>query len=271
MAIIKNGLKMAGSIQGVSYFTRVGSDKVIARSKGGPTARRMKVGDEFKNTRKHQMEWKACVKFSKGLHHALGETYRLGDYSLCATWNGMGKNIMGLDTSRPVGERNLLISQHRQVLEDFSLNRTYPFNTVLRVSTEFEIDKATLHATVSLPHINTAMVLLNIQKLPYFRVIVNLGIISDFLFIPDNVRYPYQPVLQEYNGCSKSVVTAWFSTNDIIDPQSLTVQLEPRLVELMTPDTTALLSIGVEFGSVGFGGQINPVKRAGCGKILASV
>jgi hypothetical protein len=39
----------------------------------------------------------------------------------------------------------------------------------------------------------------------------------------------------------------------------------------MTPDTTALLGIVVEFGKVGFGGQITPVKHAGCGKILASV
>ena len=271
MAIIKGGLKIAGSIQGVTYYTRVGSDKVIARSKGGPSPRRMKLGDEFKNTRKHQIEWKACVKFSKGLHHALGETYRLGDYTLCSTWNGLGKNIMGLDTTKPAGERNLMLSLHRLLLEDFSLNRNYPFNTVLRVSTEFEVHKETLQATVSLPRINTGMVLLNIQSLPYFRIIVSLGIVSDFHFNPENKREPYTPSLKLYNGCNNSVMTPWFSTNDIVDPQTLNVHLLSRLVEQLTPDTTALLSIGVEFGSVGFAGQINPVKRAGCGKILASV
>ena len=72
-------------------------------------------------------------------------------------------------------------------------------------------------------------------------------------------------------AASKSVLTTWFSTDDIIDSQILTVQLEPSIVQQMIPDTTVLLSIGVEFGSVGFGGQINPVKRAGCGKILASL
>ena len=201
MAIIKGGNSITGSVQQTSYYTISGSGKVVARSKGGPKADRMKAGKEFVNTRKHQVEWKACVKFSKGLQHALGETYRLGDYNVSPVWNGLGKNLMGLDKINPVGERNLILSLHRQVLQDFSLNRNYPFNTVLRVSTEYEINKEILQATVSLPRINTAMVLLNIQKLPYFRLKVCLGMVSDILYNAGNEMEPYIPTLKQYNGC----------------------------------------------------------------------
>ena len=34
MAIVKGFLQMTGSIKGMSFYTRVGSDKVIMRTKG---------------------------------------------------------------------------------------------------------------------------------------------------------------------------------------------------------------------------------------------
>lgn len=270
MAIIRGGITISGSVQKTSYYNVKGSDKVIARTKGGPSANKMKTGKEFANVRKHQTEWVACVKFSKGLHHALGETYRLGDYNVSPAWNGLGKNIMKMDTGHPVGERNLYLSRYRQELEDFSLNRNYPFNTILRISTEYEVNKEILKATVKLPRINTEMSLLNIQKLPYFRIIISLGMVSDVLYNPDIPKY-YEPTLKYYNGCNISSLSDWFSANDIIEAQTLTVKLDDSLIEKMTVDTTLILGIGVEFGKVGFGGQITPVKRAGCGKILACV
>ena len=273
MAIIKGGISISGSVQQTSYYKISGSDNVIARTKGGPSANKMKTGKQFAKVRKHQIEWAACVKFSKGMKLALGEVYRLGDYNVSPVWNGLGKNMMTMDTENPVGERNLNLSLYRQELIDFSLNRNYPFNTVLRVSLEHEIKKEILKATVKLPRINTEMNLLNIQKLPYFRIIISLGFVSDILFTPGTGNHfkHYKPTLDQYNGCNISSFSDWFSTNDIIESQLLEVQLDGSLVPRMTPDTTVLLGIGVEFGKVGFGGQITPVKRACCGKILACV
>jgi hypothetical protein len=153
------------------------------------------------------------------------------------------------------------------------LNRNYPFNTVLRVSLEYEVNKEILLATVKLPRINTEMNLLNIQKLPYFRIIISLGFISDIMFTPGTGKriVHYKPTLDLYNGCNISTLSDWLSTNDIIEPQTLTVKLDDRLIQRMTPDTTVILGIGLEFGKVGFGGEITPVKRASSGKILASI
>jgi hypothetical protein len=143
----------------------------------------------------------------------------------------------------------------------------------LRITPHSEVDKKTLLATVQLPHIQTENDLLNIQKLPYFRVIVSLGIVSDILYDPDNQQVPYVPAFTNYTGCrsSTSTITDWLSTDDSINSQMITVKLDDKLAEVLTDNVTVLLGIGVEFGKVGFAGQIAAVKHAGCGKILASL
>ena len=269
MAIIKGAIQMTGGIRGVSFYTLAGSDKVIMRTKGGPKARRMKVGKEFEKLRQHQSEWSACVKFSQGIRYALGETYRLADYNVSPVWNGMGKNLMKLDNEHIISERNLKLSAYRQVLENFSLNRKYPFNTVFRVLPRYELSEDRLKATVLMPRINTQMDLVNIQKLPYFRLIISLGIVSDITYRPDEQTDRYFPELGYSNGQSESTLTEWYSANDIIPEQSLMVELLSSDIEHMSTDTTVLLGIGIEFGNVGFLGQVSEVKRAGCAKILA--
>ena len=259
---------MTGGIRGVSFYTIAGSDRVIMRTKGGPKARRIKVGKEFEKLRKHQTEWAACVKFSFGVHHGLGETYRLADYNVSPVWNGMGKNLMKLDAGHAVGERLLQLSLYKQVLENFSLNRNYPFNAVLRVTPTFELNRETLTATVTFPRFNSGIDILNIQRLPYFRLIVSIGIVSDILYYPENNSENYMPVTVT-NGCSNSSISDWQSANDTINEQKLTVQLHESIVEDMTDQVTVILSAGIEFGNVGFAGQISQVKRAGCAKILS--
>ena len=267
MAIIKGALQMTGGIKGVSFYTTTGSDKVIMRTKGGPKARRMKTGEEFENVRKHQTEWAGSVKFARSVGDALGDIYRLADYNVWSVLCGMGKNLMSLDTVHPAGQRNLMLSEYRKVLENFSLNRNFQFNSVLRINPEFEIDKPTLNAWVSIPQINTEMDLQNIQKLPYFRVMVTLGIVSDVVYVPGEKQSTYEPV-NEFTGSRLSTISEWFSTEDIINEQTLNVKLDAEVLK-MTDDVTVLLGIGVEFGKVSFAGQITPVKHAGSGKVLA--
>lgn len=58
-----------------------------------------------------------------------------------SVYNDMGKSILKLDTQHPVGERQLHLSSFRHVLESFSLNRNSPFNTVLCVTPQYDVDK----------------------------------------------------------------------------------------------------------------------------------
>ena len=60
---------MTGSISNVSFYTRRGSDKMIARSKGGASKEKIKSAPEFEGFRLQQKEWKGCTGFA--LHAAL--------------------------------------------------------------------------------------------------------------------------------------------------------------------------------------------------------
>lgn len=271
MAIVKGSVLATGSIKGVSFYTRMGSDKVIMRTKGGPSKNKIAKGAEFEKMRKHQGEWGVCVQFARMVKNTLGDISKLSDFNLSPVWTGLGKNLMGLDKIAPVGERALRLSTYRQALANYELNRKYPFNTVLRISPVFSVDKEQLFASVTFPQINTAMSLNNYRGLPYFRLHVTLGCVSDRVFNPLNLFYNYEPVSPELDGLFAAYTGPWLSANDLIQEHSVELQLSEEYVALDKKDATLLLNLGIEFGKVGFGGEISPVKYAGSGKILASI
>src|ERR1035437_7202314 len=170
MTIVKGFMQMTGSIQGVSFYTLKGSDKVIMRTKGGATKKRIAKGPKFENTRKQNMEFGGCSKFGCEVRKAFGGLHRIADYNVTPLLNAMGKNLMKLDTVSEIGKRNLKLTENKEILESFNFNRQYPFNTVVRISSQWELNRNKLHATVSIPRINTDIDLLNIQKLPFFRL-----------------------------------------------------------------------------------------------------
>ncbi len=268
MAIVKGVIQVTGGIKGVSFYTLPGSDKVIMRAKGGPSKRRMKVGDEFATVRKHQVEWAACVQFSRSIMDALGSVYKLADYNVSPVWNGLGKNLMKLDKINPVGERNLCISAYPEALESFNLNKKFPFNAVLRVTPQLTIDRENLKVKAFIPKLNTADDILNIQKLPYFRLKLNLGVLCDIFYKPDGLFSKYEPETAHTFGDAFMVQTEWLSANDILTDLELKIELDKAYIADITDKNTLIISMGIQFGNVGFGGKIDEVKRAGCGKIL---
>jgi hypothetical protein len=78
----------------VSFYTRVGIDKVIMRTKGSSTKYTIKNGQNFVKLGLHQLEWQGCVKFAQSMRDAIGETYRLADINLTPVWSGMGNKIV---------------------------------------------------------------------------------------------------------------------------------------------------------------------------------
>jgi hypothetical protein len=79
-------------------------------------------------------------------------------------------------------------------------------NTVYRVSTNYELNCEKLLASVTIPHINTVIDLLNIQPLPYFRIIVSLGTTSDMVF--NEMLKDYVPAAGALHGVA-AVPTAY--------------------------------------------------------------
>ncbi len=267
MAIVKGFMQMTGSIQGVSFYTRRGSDKVIMRTKGGPQKKQIENSPRFEKSRKNQCEFGGSGRFGSVSRHAFGELHRLADYNLIPVLTGIGKSLTKLDTTSETGQRSLKLSENKEALEGFNFNRNYPFTTVLRVSPRWKLDRETLQAIVTIPKINTEIDLLNIQKLPFFRLIVVIGCLSDMICNPANGQY--EPVVAELHGVSQTLTGEWNSTQTVLPEQTMSVQLPESCIACLTDNVSVLLSMAVEFGNVGFTGEPVEVKYAGCGKVIA--
>jgi hypothetical protein len=267
MAIVKGTIVMTGGFGNASFYTVRGSDKVIARTKGGASKEKIKTSPKFEGLRKQQKEWSGCAKFGSVARYAMGGLHRLADYNITPVLNGMGKNLMKLDTESEVGTRHLRLSAYRQALEGFNLNRNYTLNTVLRVNYRCELNRETLSTTVHFPRINTAIDLLNVQRLPFFRLIVSLGVVSDLQF--NTTHNDYEPAAPSLHGISETNTGEWNSTQTILPEHSMSAAFGQEELADMTDAATLLVCVAVEFGNVGFTGEPVEVKYAGSAKVVA--
>ena len=257
---------MTGGLKTASFYTVHCSDRVIMRTKGGASKEKIANSPKFAGMRKQQKEFGGCSKFELATRVAFGGLQRLADYNLSPVLNGLGKSIQKLDTDSEVGKRRIQLSKCKQVLDGFNFNRNYPFNTIVRVSPSFKIDRANLKATVTIPRINTDVDLLNIQRLPYFRLITSLGTVSDLRYNASLNAYEY--VVDELRGIFVTHTGEWNSAQTILPEHSLTVQMDDCFAKLLTDEVSVVLCLAVEFGKVGFNSETVEVKYAGCGKVL---
>ena len=267
MAIVNGVIQAKGSVKGMSFYSVTGSDQVIMRTKGGATKNRIAVGAEFVNLRKHQVEWSGCVEFARSVRNAVDELYRLADYNLSPVWTGMGKKLIKLDKSGETGERAVRLTSYKQALEGFSFNKKYPLNSILSVPPQFEINRELLMAKVSFPRINTEMDLNNFKQLPYFRLLICLGGVSDIVHQPEGIK-SYQSENEALKGVGFTTVSDWYPSKSILETHSMEVQFDEACKAAMSNQMTLLLTIGLEFGNIAFGGNIEGVKYAGCAKIV---
>ena len=266
MTIVKGIMTMNGSLGNVTFYTRRGSDKVIMRAKGGVTRKGMAANPKYEVLRKHQKEFGGCSGFGKYARNAFGELRRVADYNLSAVLTGIGRNLMKLDTNSEVGKRNLYLSRNKETLEGFNFNRTNPFTSVLRVIPRVELDRVKVTGAITIPRINTETDLMNFRKMPFFRILVSIGALSDMMYNPTTGSY--EPMGVEMNGISRTLTGEWHSTQAILPEQTLTVALPEERIAFLTDHVSVLLCMAVEFGNVGQAGEPVEVKYAGCGKVV---
>jgi hypothetical protein len=269
MVIVKGFLQLSGNLKNVSFYTRRGNDQVIARTKGGATKEKIATSSSYKKLRQHQNEWKGCAKFGSVTRYAFGGLHRLADYNLTPVLMGMAKNLMKLEPETETGQRKIQLSQHKQVLEGFNFNRKNLFTSELHVSVTGQIDRENLLGTVNIPRINAVNDLVNYQRLPYFRLITVIGTVADMYY--DDKEKTYFPTILKLHGVTSILTGSWFPSKTIVPEQTMTVQMTPAQQAMLNDTITVVLSVGVEYGTVGTTGETVEVKYAGCGKVLGVI
>ena len=270
MARAKNFMQVTGSMAKISMYTMQGHDEVIVRTKGGPTKRQIKTKPQFEKVRRNNSEWAGCTKMGSRIRQAYSLMNRLEDYPASGALNAICKQIQKMDTESEHGQRRVLLSQHKDMLGGFSLSRKQVFESVLRVPVIAGIDRAAGLATVEIPAINTDLYLYNFRKLPYYRIVANFGGVSDMIFT-DTSHGEYVPSQERYFYSKKGFFESdWFPATGI--QPGISFDMNYPLVENPIPDdVTLILTLGIEFGQIGYGNTIEPVKYSGTGKMMKVV
>ncbi len=288
MARVKNFDQLTGSIGKLSFYTRKGSSEIFARTKGGPSKEKIKTDPAFANLRKANKEFGGCSKMSKQIRMAFYGLEHVADYNLAPALSKLANELLKTDTVHPKGEREIVLSNYRYVLNGFDFSRSTRFNSLLRVPLNFNIEREKQIANVQIPAFTCSFGLNSKAIYSYFRLTAALGIVTDMHLNPSNKTY--EPIHDKLGQGYQTRSTAWFSTQGSVSEQELTLSLLSESVTQSDALTTAandsltssdaltainfthadtmVLTLILEFGSPDAFGNVMQVRGAGGGMVL---
>jgi hypothetical protein len=260
MAKLIGPIQYTGTIQDLSAYKMRGLDKIILRSKGGPTKQQIKNGRNFINVRRNNAEFAASTKAAASIRRALFAVKRLADPAATGRLNAICKAILKQDPRSERGKREVLFSQYGELLVGFNFNKNLLLNTVIRHPMFTSVDRSTGKASVEIPALIPGINFYCPPAFKLFRLTIALALVPDVLF--RNGDYKYNSTTQ----VGKSVYSEWFSAKSQIQTQSFELEIDDPLVA--ENNFSMILAIGVEFGEAGNNNSIVPVRYGGCAGIV---
>jgi hypothetical protein len=265
-------MQMTGSMAMVSMYTLQGHDQVIIRTKGGPNKYQIKTKPQFEKVRRNNSEWKGCTKMGSQIRCSFLVMNSLEDYPVTGALNAICKQIQKMDTESEHGKRAVLLSKHKEMLLGFSFSRKQVLESVLRVPIESNIDRLTGIVQITIPAVNTDLYLYNFRKLPYYRIKACLSGVCDMHIDEYGRDFEHAP----YNYCDREkgiFESEWLPTTGTQPPMQLNLEYPIAAENVddegnLRDDTSLVLTLGIEFGKIGYGNITEPVKYAGTGNIL---
>lgn len=263
MARLTGAIPFTGSIAGLSAYVRRDLDKVIIRTKGGPTKAQIKKKPSFKNTRRINKEWQAVAATSKAIRLNIFAIKHLADYNFTGSINALCKKMQYADTVSAYGKRSVLLSQCRYMMEGFSLNKRILFDSMLRQPIDVSIDRNNNSAQVVIPPLLPSINFINPGKEPLYRFVLILGFVPDFVY--DAERNDYKPKTAAIPW-SVYTCTEWVSVQK--KTEAAEIFLQPKKTIALDDAVTMIVSAGIEFGIPVADGSIGYVKYSGSAKVL---
>jgi hypothetical protein len=257
MARLKGAIDFTGKLADLSTYKRRDMDGTFVRTPGGASRNKIKTAKSFERTRENNREWTGCGKAAGRLRWALMFVRHLADHNITAEFSRLCKMIQLQDTGNDRGQRSILLSRHRDLLEGFRITQKNPFDGVVRLPLKYEIIRETGSAWVQLPNLIPEIHLFIPWQYPLFRFVISLQAITDLHY-----NYPLQTTY-----AAPVAYTGWQPTGQNYTEQLIELQLEG--VPKLDDSCTLILSVGLEMGTPISNTITNTVKYAGCAKILA--
>jgi len=267
MARVKSLDQITGSLKNLSFYTRKGSDQIFVRTKGGASKEKIKRDPAFEGLRKSNKEFGGCSTMSKNLRLAFYGLEHVADFNLSAKFNSLMKSIQNTDTEHPKGERSIVLTRYKNMLDGFQFNTVHPFNTVLRMPLQWEIDRATQSAKVTVPAFACSFGLNAPGNYALFRLRFCLGAVTDMQL--NDRKTKYEPVTGEQGYGFQLGETAWYPTQSSVEAQILELQLKDPFMPGTGNDTLLLVAV-IEFGTLDAFGNPTAIRKAGAGMILGT-
>jgi hypothetical protein len=260
MAKLEGSFQFTGSLQNLSAYKMQGSDKIILRKKGGPSKKQVKYGANFENTRHNNKEFggralaAACIK--RNLHPLLF----LADYNITGPLNALLQPIQKMDIESEWGKRHILLTKQPRLLEGFSLNRRYLFETIIRTPVICRLQGA--QAIIDLPALQPDINFMTPGNYNWYKFIAVAGFIPDVYY----TEHGYKPKESEYFNL-EIVESEWLPVNAPAAANSLVIDGMP---EQKPATCSTMVALGIAFGAMN-GAEIKPVKYVGGAKVMMVV
>ena len=264
MGKLIGALEFTGSLGRISAYKMRGSDQIIIRRTGGASKEKIKTDPSFERTRENNSAFGGSSKAAQGIRQALFNIKPLGDASLTGRLTALCRVIMNLDADHLRGERSVLFSRKRLLLEGFNFNKHLLFNSVIRQSLTCNLYRDSGNAKLIIPALVPSANFYSPPQHHLFRFIIALGLIPDMVFKPSE-GYLLEANLIKGNN---AIFSEWFPTRKPLAEQTFELQLENFTG--LQDNLSMILGIGIQYGYAVSNSIIEPVKYAGCASILAT-
>ena len=264
MAKINAPFSVIGKIGGLSIYSMRGVKGQVARQPFGPSAHDIQTKPNYHITRRLNQEFKGCSLASRWLRRNFHPLEPARDYALSGPVTGWMTDFLPLDTVSEFGRRHILLSRNPRLLEGINLSKRHPFDSVVRGGITGALSRESLSARVDLPALKPGVNFSPPGKHPYFKVVATLGPAPDVLWMPNGYTL-HRAYGQLFPRVAES---GWIPTAAGSEALALELQLP-----YAPPDNhfALVLTLGILMGTAGRRGQLEAVKYAGCGKVLAAV
>jgi hypothetical protein len=262
MAKLEPGFGFTGTIANISAYKMRGSDKIIIRSKGGASKQKIRYSPNFINTRRNNMEFGGRSKAASWIMRGLHPHKSLSDYNIAGPLQALLKSVQLLDDKNPWGERNILLTKNPKILEGFSLNKKWIFDSVIRCPIHCELSRTQLSAQVRLPALMPGINFFSPAFHPVFSFSCCLAVVPDIFYKDKDYE-----VLEEYKQIGNYYICSdWFAVSKGCGEQTLQLQIKKT-----PPDEhfSLMLSVGLMYGTVTEAGKWEQAPYAGSAKLLA--
>jgi len=237
----KGLIKLEGNIGGISFYSSDG--EYLARMANGPSKDRIAKDPAFKRTRENNMEFGGSAKASKAFRLALSTVLQsMGGRYLTSRLTKIFK-IINLKSLGTRGQRPIELSEYKETLKNFDLNKRANLSSVLGASFSATNNVERNEGTITIPSFVPRDFINAPSGATHFRLVLALGSISDYVF--DAGVNGYEAAVPELNSLSAieyGAITELGST-----PVDFTLTAAFSGAPVMADVVSVVQCLGIEF------------------------